>query len=588
MNLSKKLTLALLIFFCIILSACAVKSSDEMSVDNNFKGTRSIHIEINDKNANFFSNGRSGIVDFLKKNVSAPLTLSLNSENKDKIDAQIVLNFESLNDYIDKVKHLYKHYNIGEMPKTEFKSSFNNIFIKGVYFYDDVTSKKLLKGLIDKAISEKLIDKENIDKILPPSNYNFKYNGKNLISSGEKGPYQINNYEYFGPSKYILSTSMEDKNLWNRVFTVVFPLKNLDQLKSKGIDWKKHLVKNSDINVVKEQEIEEDGSKALLYKFSLDKQSIKTIEKVSSTFLQANSSIDLSINKNPKTFSINYNISEKIDNFQNDDKVSITSVYYTRPKDSSMHYPSSSLPNKELSTIKDAIIVEKKDLLEGYKATKEIKAKFSKAEITTTISPDKNLTRKITIIKGSDFYADMGSELISSYLSKNNIQASDDSKTIAIKYGPKDFENKNSLFFNKNPNIKVSQAGIFGYKIEYSDNSSFSKFSVDEVVQNFISPNLSRSSEKKISFMDNSFDNQISISGTKISNILIFLITLLSFFILIFLLIRLIKKYRQTNKLNLDKESNAGTFTTNKKDTQPIPIINDSNAIVENKEYKND
>lgn len=571
MNNYKKITFIILIFLCFILSSCGIKSSDDMKIDNKFNGNRSIHLIVDKNNAKFFKDGLKGLASFLRENVNAPLDLTVITETDEKLETEISLGFEGLKDYVAKVTSLYELAGIDDKPKTRFKSSYNNIFIKGIDFYDDVTSDKLLKHLVDKAVSEKLIEKNNADKILPPSNYSLKYNNETLITSDEKAPYQVNNYEYLGPSQYILSTAMQEGNTWNRVFSIVFPVNNIEKLK---VDWKKALIHNSNMKELEKQEInDQNGDHAMLYKFALDKQSVKAVEEATSEFLQADVNLDLSIVKNAKAFSIDYNIKEKIYGIQDNDNFTLISLYYTRPKASDMHYPISNSYMSELSKVKDAVIVHKSDLLNGYKETKNICPKFSKADIKTNIHADGSLEREIKIIKGSDFYANMGSELISNYLADYNIQTSDDSKMITIKYGNESFEKKNKLFFDKNPEVKVSQSGLFGYKIDYKDDSSFNRFSIDDVDQVFIGPNLATTSEKNVSYSDDSFNNQINVTGTKVSHIIIFAGILLALAFLVFAIVKLIRKHRLAENASANKQTED--------DTQPIPTVNNLDIIDE-------
>lgn len=588
-----KLILLLLIIFVFILSSCSVECSETMQIDENFEGNRSIKIDIDKNNERFIKGGLKGLKNFLEENVEDPLNLEIISDTNQKFEAKISLVFDSLDDYTKKVKYLYELSSLEEEPKTKFKSNKDNIFSKGLDYYDDVTSEKLLKYLIDRAVSTGLISKNNQHKILKEGNFKLIYKDKKLIDKA-KAPYSYNNFEYLGPSQCILSTSPAGSNTWTRVFSLVFPIENLEKLDT---NWESKLIKNEDIKALETKDVKDkNGRSSKLFSFVLEKKDSEILSEESSIFLQANVDLDLSIEKNTKDFSIDYFINEELKGFEKHDDISITNIYYTRPLEYNKHIDLSNFTESNLTKIKDAIVINKDDLIEGYHERKKIQPKFKKADIKTTFNKDGIYEKEIKITKGDDFYANMASDLISKYLSEYNIQATDDSKIITIRYSDKDFQKKNLLFFDKNPKVSVNNSGLLGYSIEYEDMSKLNKFSVDEINQSFVGPNLSNIKEKRVNYENNSFDNQVIITGTSVFNIIILVV------FIIFLIVVGIKGYKHwtykgkknstsnddKNETEISQEKDKDFPKYNKEDTQPIEIINNLDVIDKEKMEDND
>ncbi|MDO5026476.1 MAG: hypothetical protein Q4E50_01450 [Tissierellia bacterium] len=591
--MKKKLTsLALLIFFVFLLASCSIETTDSMEIDEDFSGSRSIKISLDKRDKNAIKGGFKALTEFLESEVLDPLRLDILSQNDDYFEGQIVLDFKGLDDYIDKVSYLYSLSGSKQKPGTKFKSSSDRIFTKGMDFFDDVTSEKLLAHLLDRAVSGGIIKENNRNKVFSSASFSLIFKGDRALSESAKIPHQVNTFQYLGPKDFILSTSMQGKNTWTRVFSVIF---SKDKLAELDLDWQNYLIKNPNMKILKSQEINTSSEKdAIIYKFALENASLEEIRKATDDFLQASSSLSLGLEKNTKSFSIDFEIYEKLENLTNKDNYSIRSVYYTRPKKLNEHFPLAITYMEELRELKDALITDKDSLIEGYRAVEKIQPKFSRADINTKINLDLSVDKEIKILKGSDFYANMGSELISKYLSQFDIQASDDSKYIMIRYGGEDFDKKNLLFFNENPQITLKEAGFLGYRIDYKDFSSLNKFTVDEIEQDFQGPSLSTIAEKKTSFKDGKFSNELVIKGTSPSDIVVFFVISLALSALAMIIYRLVKinskkddfsdkdnfvdppyKKAPSNEEAKDKED--------ARDTQPIPSINNLDLIDKDK-----
>ncbi len=579
----KFLVIISLICFCFILASCSLQSEDTMTIAENFSGSRVISLKLEKKDAHLIKGGLEGLSDFLKSQVIDPLEVNVSSPTKDKLEAQIILRFDGLDDYIKKVTYLYELSGNDQKPATKFNSSNRNIFTKGLDFYDDVNSEKLLAYLLNKGIEDGIIEEKNRDKIFSSPSYSLVYKGDRILTKSGKGPYQIKNFEYLGPSTYLMSTSMQDTRTWTRVFSLVFPAGVYEKI---DFDWKTTLVKDPKIFDLGPKNTEDSsGRSQVIYKFALENASLDEIAEASSDFLQAKDLVDLSLEKNTETFSIDYKIKEKLENFDDANDLSLVSIYYTRPKTRDLHYPVSGDYQKELSESKDIIVLQKDDLLKAYDNTIKIQPKFEKADIETKINLDLSLEKEIKIFKGTDFYANMGSDLLSEYLTKYDIQTSDDSREIIVRYGGQDFEKKNLLFFDKNPEISITESGLFGYVIDYKDSSKLNKFTLDEVKQNFLGPSLSKVSKKKLSFSENTFDNEIAVKGTSTANILFFSFIAL---LLIGLGIYIYVKKRKDKKLK--EEFYDDPKPSEEKDprqTQPIPVINNLDLLDEDKKTIN-
>lgn len=571
----KKLLFLLLVFALLfILSACGAESKDTMSINSEFKGKREISLNFGKENNMYIKGGLQGLGHFLRENVQAPLSVTILTETDEKLEAIIDLPFSNLDDYKAKVSSLVKQSDGYRTPLTEFTSSKEDIFIRGVKFFDDVTSIDLLNHLIDQAIEQGLIRPDLRDKIIKSNTYNLYINNKIELKDQELPPYKLDNFQYMGPSQYIISTSPQDRNSWTRAFSMVFPKEHIDKL---GMDWQRKIIQNPKIQESQPIEIKDgQGRDSLLFKYTLEKQSPDAIELATKNFFQTDTQLSFSINPDPNTFKIDYIIDEKVALNKLPNQVHVSSIYYNNPKDTKEHYPNVENVFSSLDEIEDALMAKKEELVSGYNQKIQIKPSFPEAQINTEIQIDGSMKRSIILIKGNGFYDKYASQLITNYLASQKLQASDYDKKISFKYGPEKFSEINELFFDANPKVDMTKSGLFTYNINYSDQASFNKFEVKDLKQNFVGPKFSNIKQEETSFTNNKLNNSIQVKGPKFTNISIALIVLIILLVGAFYIYRLIRKQKKVEDGDFEKTSDLNQ-------TQPIPTVDESVEIIQDK-----
>lgn len=591
MNKRKTIKIIVLFFALILtLSSCAVISYDHVSVDQDFKGSRIMNININKENISKINGGYQALVNFLNQNVADPLVLEIITQSEEEVEFNLGLYFNNVDQYINQALELYKRGNIEEFPNVSFKAAQGDIFFRGIEFSDDVTTKKLLEHLILKSIEEQIISESDKDKIWKENNYSFFVNDEKLIDNSTTVPYQLNNAEYLGPTEYIITTSPSSPGKWNRTFSVIF---NDDKVARAPNGWKDKLFSSKSIKELKSTSLmDKNGITSTSYNFILEDADLETLEKVTAQAIQGTATTKLSIDYNTEKFSLVINIDEKLSSNINREFANLSSIYYRDPIKESNHFPMT-LDSTDLEQIEEETSIANFDQLkEGFNSKVQVKPMYDSISINTQIGHDSQLSRQIDVKNGNSFYDFYENELLKKYLDKKMIKRNEKATSINFTYEGDEFNQINSLFFDKNPQINNDSNGLFRYQLNYKDESSMILLNAKKISQNFTGPSLSRIIQKDDRIEGNKFSNGIVIEGYKQNNIslAILLVILVIFLAIIAKLIN----YLYNKKKDIDKRNDVDSDDSSAKDyknkerrkvsdeTQPIPTITDDDLEEEN------
>ena len=82
----KKLKFIFLFSLVFLLSACRIKGTDTINVDKNFKGNRTIEINLDSETLGKVNGGKDAVKKFLGKYIEKPLTYKITKDKNDDFD----------------------------------------------------------------------------------------------------------------------------------------------------------------------------------------------------------------------------------------------------------------------------------------------------------------------------------------------------------------------------------------------------------------------------------------------------------------------------------------------------------------------
>lgn len=569
MTIKKKLIyIFMLVTALFLLSACGLDVVNEVEVNRDFAGTRTITLTADQSTLSNINGGSEALSEFLVNEIGDPLSVEITEHTQSKLVAKLSLSFDSIDDYRQKLTQLAGDSNEGLTINYSYPR--DNPFMKGINFEDNSQASIILNFMVNRAIESGLITESYREEIWDSEIFSLVVDGDTLIDQSSNPPWSVDNVSYHGPKDIFMSTSPNSDGNWDRVFFISF-----DNNSSPIENWKQELFKDYEYEELEMIETQISDYSANIYKFIFRSFTSEALAKVTAQVLGTDS-IDLllKLSLDSDAFDIKYEINEKVGDFPLSSNMDLNSIYHNSFMRASEHDISN------FTSLNENVIKASKDqLIEGFVHTLSIKPRYGKVDIKTEIGLDKSLKRTMTIGRSQETLAKNYNDLMTKYLNDNQIQYADNGESFIITYGGENFATHNELFFTSNPNITVQADSIFTYSYTYNDDTSFKLFEFDEISQEVLGPGNANFDTIVDTANSGQIKNEVIISGNKTPNIVVFSIVAILILGVIVGLIILMVKNKSPEKIipQVETQPKRESYKRQHKfeDTAPIPKITD-------------
>lgn len=554
-NLKRFLLVLILMFGIFIISGCGVNVMEVMKVDGGFKGERIIDLNFDEDTLEQVQGGGGKVKDFLKRNIKKPFTYIILKDSPKALDVRITLKFDNFEDYKNKVRELYKKGNVNEEVEIIFTSQKKR-FYDELKYSDKSDAKMLMQHLINQAIKEKILKKENRDSVWAKSLFSFKFKDKEVIKDAYYTPYEFKEIKYRGPEQIVMTTAPNDL-YWDRVFNFIFDKKIWDTLHK---DWVKEVFAGVDIKELGTVEKELKGKKYIILRLALQKTNMDTIRDATSKFFDVKTLLLSGYEINTNKFRTNLEINEKIPKNAFSSNAEILSVYYSMPVSVEKQY-CDFIENYIKS--EDVFTVSKNELEEGFRKEYHGAVVFDKMSVTTKIFKDGSVERVFDFVKKDDLDGVNLNRYLETFLKKNEIKYSTTEKGLSFKLEKERFKELNDILFQKNPSVKIISNGFFKYEIKYDEFSTLDLFKVKNLSHKIEKPMMSSYVKESIDAHTNTLLSTVIIKGYHVFNIIMtVLVTLICIVIAIIFVKKSNTKIKKQYMENKNYAENKIDFET--------------------------
>lgn len=571
MKISKKKILStIFILSMFVLTACGLDVDNSIEVNGDFSGRRFMTISADRETLDRVDGGSQSLIDFLDRHISDPLTYSILEESDDSLILDISFNFTSVQDYRQKLDTLQKDNSQAQI-QVNYESSNQDEFIEGLSFYDNSSAKIILDYLVDLAIEEELIASGDRARVWDQETYSLIIDNEVLIDD-QSLPIEINEMTYKGPSRIYMSTSPRDDGNWDRVFHVMFPS---DAEISQT--WKESLFGDYPYANLGSSVFTENLFNNTVYKIGFENKTVEELKEITGqVFRLTDNTLNLDIVEDVEEFALTFKLEEEFGHTPFADEQDISSIYYFSPTIPSQHN------SQDFSDTSDNYIkMEEEDLIGGFSDTIDLGPSLQSAIVETKLHEDGRLSRSLSISKKDTFIGKKASEIFESYLFSNAVEYKETEDSYLIEYGPDNFSETNGLFFTTDPQVTVVEDGAFNFEYKYVENAILNHIKVDDLEQVLAWPTVSNQNTYTSQISGYLIENNVDIAGYKFNFVLLVLGALLFIALMIYILIRLIKR-RKTKKGDGRKTrdfTNQQTSQNRYRDTQPISVVTDDMFI---------
>ncbi|MGY3776446.1 hypothetical protein [Helcococcus sueciensis] len=537
------------IFFMMIfvLTSCGIKSEETLTADINFSGQRVMDI-IFDKESLSKIDDLEEFKTFLEENIESPLTYELYDElTKEQggpyLKYRLYLQFNSIDDYINKAKSLYEKGNVKDDIEVSYETNVN-LFEHKISFIDNIKVENLLRYIKLKAQNAGYLNFINIKSNWEETSYTAKIDGKTIINNKKMPPYKYEATEFIGPDSYIITTSING-NKYSRVFNLIFKKDNYLRLKE---NWKNALFKSSELIEIEKKDIEnESGEIFTIVSFGVEDKSIDVIRKLTEDLFGSKVEIALVSEQGSSEFVENYSIHEKVEENKYAPSAKVLSVYYIDKKKLSEH-ESDLLENFPINYEKAVYSNSKIFDSTGFNETVERWIVFDEATIETKINGKDNFTRNIIFNKkDEDEKLDIEKSLVK-YLDRNNIPYKDEEDKLIIQYFGEDFYRVNEVLFENQPKISTKSESFFRYKIFFDEEIAFKDIKIENITYDVQGSELVPLEDKDIETDEGIIKSSITLSANRGFNSIIILLLISIIFISIIIILLYINKGEKSLK----------------------------------------
>ena len=537
------------IFFMMIfvLTSCGIKSEETLTADINFSGQRVMDI-IFDKESLSKIDDLEEFKTFLEENIESPLTYELYDElTKEQggpyLKYRLYLQFNSIDDYINKAKSLYEKGNVKDDIEVSYETNVN-LFEHKISFIDNIKVENLLRYINLKAQNAGYLNFINIKSNWEETSYTAKIDGKTIINNKKMPPYKYEATEFIGPDSSIITTSING-NKYSRVFNLIFKKDNYLRLKE---NWKNALFKSSELIEIEKKDIEnESGEIFTIVSFGVEDKSIDVIRKLTEDLFGSKVEIALVSEQGSSEFVENYSIHEKVEENKYAPSAKVLSVYYIDKKKLSEH-ESDLLENFPINYEKAVYSNSKIFDSTGFNETVERWIVFDEATIETKINGKDNFTRNIIFNKkDEDEKLDIEKSLVK-YLDRNNIPYKDEEDKLIIQYFGEDFYRVNEVLFENQPKISTKSESFFRYKIFFDEEIAFKDIKIENITYDVQGSELVPLEDKDIETDEGIIKSSITLSANRGFNSIIILLLISIIFISIIIILLYINKGEKSLK----------------------------------------
>lgn len=537
------------IFFMMIfvLTSCGIKSEETLTADINFSGQRVMDI-IFDKESLSKIDDLEEFKTFLEENIESPLTYELYDElTKEQggpyLKYRLYLQFNSIDDYINKAKSLYEKGNVKDDIEVSYETNVN-LFEHKISFIDNIKVENLLRYINLKAQNAGYLNFINIKSNWEETSYTAKIDGKTIINNKKMPPYKYEATEFIGPDSYIITTSING-NKYSRVFNLIFKKDNYLRLKE---NWKNTLFKSSELIEIEKKDIENNsGDIFTIVSFGVEDKSIDVIRKLTEDLFGSQVEIALVSEPGSSEFIEKYNVHEKVEKNKYAPSAKVLSVYYIDKKKLSEH--ESDLLEKFPINYEKAVYSNSKIFdSTGFNETVERWIVFDEAIIETKINGKDNFTRNIIFNKkDEDEKLDIEKSLVK-YLDRNNIPYKDEEDKLIIQYFGEDFYRVNEVLFENQPKISTKSESFFRYKIFFDEEIAFKDIKIENIKYDVQGSELVPLEDKDIETDEGIIKSSIILSANRGFNSIIILLLISIIFISIIIILLYINKGEKSLK----------------------------------------
>ena len=221
MKLSKKLLLLCLLFGVFVLTGCGIQVSTDLTVDENFKGTRTISCYVSNQDMSLHFQGDSAKIDSILENHCPGCMEYVKEESSSGIKYIFTLRFSSLEDYRTQLGSV-----LNFSPQVEYKG-INSFFSKSVDLEENFTSIDLLRWFEILLTDEYSITESQLEKLWDIKDTTVTWMDLNYTSAEDTIHISDHHYTAFdGISIY--TTEKEDRTFVRRIqFSI--PKETLDK-----------------------------------------------------------------------------------------------------------------------------------------------------------------------------------------------------------------------------------------------------------------------------------------------------------------------------------------------------------------------
>lgn len=539
MKNNKKILAILILVFSLVLSACGIKITNDVKVDQNFSGTRSILLEISNDDMNYFEGGREGLNEFLQYNIKDPLVFAESRETESGYAVLINLNFNSIEDYNEKLKSLVGEEFTDSTPLVSYViPSEDNPFLSGISFNDNVSSQIILRYLVNAAVEQGRISESNAGSVWDSENYSLTINDEVILEQSGV-PVSYEDSDYIGPYEVAMyTTPSESGETYNRTFKV-----NMEGTPQDS-EWWKYIFPEDNVEY-----LEENND---VHLFVMKDATLEQIAEATKTMLgSSNHEISISAEPVEEGLGIVKRLYEKGEVASYNPDIYLSSSFYD------MYIDPINLAAEDHGEYSSAYL-SLYDILDGVEKINEISPSFRSIEVNTNVEIDSKFTRTIKMDLGESLDTELFKEQLKTKLEEAGIESTGSENILQYSYSGDDFEEKNRFMFSGEVTREEEDLSLFKKVDKVTEAASINYPYFEEYITN---ASLADDSDEN-SFIYSTFEYGTFYLNSeyvtiKILPIILIALGVIALTIAIILFVRHVKKKREEGPNSYDFEKYA-------------------------------